>query len=75
MFDILLLSKTATLDEKNVKALQLNKDVRLLREYKIPQANAVKFGDVNGDGLMDFMVLEPDSSAHVFDNSGKELWQ
>jgi hypothetical protein len=30
---------------------------------------------VNGDGLTDFMVLEPDFSAHVFDNNGKELWQ
>ncbi|RYY14790.1 MAG: VCBS repeat-containing protein, partial [Chitinophagaceae bacterium] len=31
--------------------------------------------DVNGDGLADFMVLEPNFSAHVYDNSGKELWQ
>lgn len=75
VFDVLVFSKSATLDEKSVLSLQLNPDVKLLKEYKIPLSNAVKFGDVNGDGQTDFLVLESDFSAHVFDNSGKELWQ
>ncbi len=75
VFDVLVFSKVPTLDEKSVLALQLNPDVKLLKEYKIPRSNAVKFGDVNGDGKTDFLVLEPDFSAHVFDNSGQELWQ
>ncbi len=75
VFDVLVLSELSTLNEEKVLALQLNPDVKLLKEYKIPRSNAVKFGDVNGDGKTDFLVLEPDFSAHVFDNSGQELWQ
>jgi hypothetical protein len=30
---------------------QLVEEVKLLKEYKIPNSGAVKFGDVNGDGL------------------------
>ncbi|MBC7872637.1 MAG: hypothetical protein H7Y01_01500, partial [Ferruginibacter sp.] len=75
VFDVLVLTKNPNLKEGDIFPYQLNDDVKLLKEYKIPMSNAVKFGDVNGDGLTDFMVLEPDFSAHVFDNSGKELWQ
>ncbi|ALW85289.1 hypothetical protein AUC43_09390 [Hymenobacter sedentarius] len=72
--DVLVLSKNASLKEEDVRPYQLPEDVQLLRQYTIPLSNAVKFGDVNGDGKTDFMVLEPDFSAHVFDNSGRELW-
>ena len=75
VFDVLVLSKNQNLKEEDIIPYQLNDDVKLLKEYQIPMSNAVKFGDVNGDGLTDFMVLEPDFSAHVFDNSGNELWQ
>lgn len=74
-FDVLVLTKNPDLTEKDIAPFQLNEEVKLLKEYKIPAANAVKFGDVNGDGQTDFMVLEPDFSAHVFDHSGRELWQ
>jgi hypothetical protein len=74
VFDVLALTKNPSLKDYEIIPYQLTDDVKLLKEYKIPQSNAVKFGDVNGDGLTDFMVLEPDFSAHVFDNSGKELW-
>ncbi|WP_125185356.1 hypothetical protein [Botryobacter ruber] len=72
--DVLVLSKNPSLTEEDIKPYQLHPDVKLLKEYKIPQSNAVKFGDVNGDGQTDFMVLERDFSATMFDHSGKELW-
>lgn len=75
VFDVLALTTNASLGEDDIVPGQLHPDVRLLREYKIPPSNAVKFGDVDGDGLTDFMVLEPDFSAHVYNNSGRQLWQ
>ncbi|MEO5909953.1 MAG: hypothetical protein ABIP95_03650 [Pelobium sp.] len=75
IFDVLVLSKNPDLKEEDIMPYQLNEEVKLLKSYQIPPSNAVKFGDVNGDGLTDFMALEGDFSAHVFDNSGKELWQ
>ncbi len=75
VFDVLVLTKNPSLKEDDIIPYQLKEEVKLLKEYMIPQSNAVKFGDVNGDGLTDFMVLEPNFSAHLFDNSGKELWQ
>ncbi|MGY2132279.1 FG-GAP repeat domain-containing protein [Hymenobacter sp. HD11105] len=72
--DVLVLSKNANLRAEDVRPYQLPQDVQLLKEYRIPPSNAVKFGDVTGDGQTDFMVLAPDFSAHVFDHSGRELW-
>jgi hypothetical protein len=73
-FDLVVLSKNPNLTAEDLRPYQLDPAVRLLHEYRIPQSNAVKFGDVNGDGKTDFMVLEPNFSAHVYDNGGKELW-
>jgi outer membrane protein assembly factor BamB len=72
--DVLVLTKNASLQAEDVRPYQLPLEVQLLHQYAIPPSNAVKFGDVTGDGQTDFMVLEPDFSAHVFDNAGKELW-
>jgi hypothetical protein len=72
--DVLVLSKNANLKEEDIRPYQLPADVQLLKQYPIPPSNAVKFGDVDGDGKTDFMALEPDFSAHVFNNAGKELW-
>ena len=72
--DVLVLSKNPSLREDDLKPYQLPAEVQLLRQYAIPPSNAVKFGDVNGDGQTDFLVLEPNFSAHVFDNGGRELW-
>lgn len=74
VIDVIVLTKNPSLKEENILPFQFNKEIMLLKEYNIPQASAVKFGDVTGDGLTDFMVLTPDYSAHIFDHSGKILW-
>jgi hypothetical protein len=74
IFDVLVLTKNIGLKEEDIMPYQLHNEVKLLKEYKIPQSSTVKFGDVNGDGLTDFMVLTREYSSHIFDNSGKELW-
>ena len=48
--------------------------MKLLREYEIPASAAVKFGDLTGDGQIDFLVLTRGYSAHAFDHDGRELW-
>ncbi|MEI6945813.1 hypothetical protein V9K67_01350 [Paraflavisolibacter sp. H34] len=72
--DVLVLTQDQKVTEEDLKSRQLHPEVNLLKEYAIPNSNAVKFGDVTGDGATDFMVLSPDFSATVFDNSGKQLW-
>lgn len=72
--DVLVLSTNPALTEDAIKPYQLNKDVELIKEYRIPASNAVKFGDVNGDKKTDLMVLSSDWTTTVFDNSGQELW-
>lgn len=75
VMDVLVLTKNEDFKEEDLIPYQLNDEVKLLKEYKIPTStSAVKFGDVNGDGKIDFMVLTDDYSAHVFDHDGKELW-
>jgi len=72
--DVLVLSTNPNLTEAEIKPFQLNSDVELIKEYKIPNTNTVKFGDVNGDKKTDFMAISSDWTTTVFDNSGKELW-
>ncbi|MBC7913204.1 MAG: hypothetical protein H7Y07_03685 [Pyrinomonadaceae bacterium] len=72
--DVLVLSKNGALKEDDIKPFQLHPDVELLNEYQIPNSNAVKFGDINGDKKTDFVVFSYDWTTTMFDNSGKELW-
>ena len=39
--------------------------VELVKDYTIPAASIVKFGDVDGDGKPDFLVLTPSYSAYM----------
>lgn len=73
-FDVLAFSKSASLKEEDIRPYELNPEVKLLKEYSIPASNSVKFGDLNGDNLTDFIVFTRDYSAHAFDNNGEELW-
>ncbi len=74
-FDVVLLSPRPDLKESDLAALQYPEDIVLLKEYPLPVAiDGVKFGDLNGDGKTDLVVLTPNYSTYAFDNSGKELW-
>lgn len=72
--DVIVLSRDPDFQPHTLPRRSLPPDVELRREYKIPPAGAVKFGDVTGDGRTDFLVLTRDYSAHVFDHDGSELW-
>ncbi|MDQ6699596.1 MAG: hypothetical protein M3Z36_05365 [Acidobacteriota bacterium] len=74
MFNVLALSKNPNFQEKDLESLELPDEVELLKDYKIPAAGIVKFGDVDGDGKPDFLVLTGGYSAYMYNNAGKELW-
>jgi outer membrane protein assembly factor BamB len=74
VFDVLVLTRSDQLTEEQLKAFELPEDVAILKDYEIPPASAVKFGDLTGDGRMDFLVLTRDYSATAFDHDGRELW-
>lgn len=74
VLDVLALSKDSALTEERLRPLQLRPEVELLREYRIPRSSMVKFGDLTGDGRVDFVVLTAGYSAHAFDHDGRELW-
>ena len=74
MLNLVALSKSANLSEADLKPLELPQQVELLRDYTIPSASIVKFGDVDGDGKPDFLVLTPSYSAYMYNHAGKELW-
>ena len=74
-FDVLLLSPKPDLKESDLAPLQYPDDIVLLKEYPLPVViDGVKFGDLDGDGKTDLVVLTPNYSTYAFDNSGKELW-
>jgi hypothetical protein len=74
VFDVLVLTGSPLLAEDELRAMQFPDEVELLKDYRIPPAHAVKFGDLTGDGRMDFVVLTRDYSARAYDHDGRELW-
>lgn len=74
VFDVLVLTKKTNFREEDLKPLELQPEVSLLKEYKIPRSSSVKFGDVDGDGRTDLFVLTSNYGGHMFDHEGRELW-
>jgi hypothetical protein len=74
VLDVIVLTRDPAPDDEALRAVQFPAEVSLLREYRIPPAHAVKFGDLTGDGRMDFVVITPNYSIHAFDHDGRELW-
>lgn len=75
VFDVLVLTKNENFSEADLQNLQLHPEVEVLKEYQIPRAHSVKFGDLTGDGKTDFMVVTREYSTHAFDHDGEELWR
>lgn len=74
VLDAIVLARDEPPSDEALRALQLPDEVALLKEYRIPPAHAVKFGDLTGDGRMDFAVITPNYSVYAFDHDGRELW-
>ncbi|HVX85029.1 MAG TPA: hypothetical protein VH253_09455 [Phycisphaerae bacterium] len=72
--DVILLSRNPAITEDDLKSLEYPDDVVLLKDYHTVRADGVKFGDLNGDGKMDLVVLTPNYSTYAYDNDGHELW-
>ena len=75
VFDVMVLTTNPAFAERDLRAMQFPEEVELLKDYRIPPAHAVKFGDLTGDGRMDFVVLTPEYSAYAYDHDGRELWK
>lgn len=75
LIDMIVLSTRDDLQMGDLRDRQFDSEVERLREYNIVPASAVKFGDVTGDGRMDFLVVTDNYSAHVYDHDGNELWR
>lgn len=75
VFDVLVLTKNKNFTEKDLSQHELHPDVKLLKDYDIPEASSVKFGDLTGNGQTDFLLLTPGYSAIAFNNEGEQLWE
>ena len=74
-FESAFLTTKSDLTDADLPPLQYPDDIVLLKEYQLHiQIDGVKFGDLNGDGKTDLVVLTPNYSTYAFDNAGKELW-
>lgn len=75
VFDAMVLTKNESFSENDLLSRQGSASAELLKEYPIPDPYAVKFGDLDGDKRMDFVVLTRNYSAYAFDHDGAEFWR
>ncbi|MDP9040322.1 MAG: hypothetical protein M3O02_13805 [Acidobacteriota bacterium] len=73
--NVLVLSRSASLTDADLKPLELPAEVKLLHEYTIAPSNIVKFGDVDGSGRYAILDITSDYSAILYGNDGHELWR
>lgn len=74
-FDVFVVTKRADLTEDELFRHQFPDEVELVKEYDIPDAGCVKFGDITGDGKTDILALTRGYSSFVIDHDGNELWR
>ncbi len=74
LLDVLALSSKPELTEDDLAETEYPGEVALLKDYQIPPASSVKFGDLTGERDMDFVVMTPNWSAYAYGNNGVELW-
>jgi hypothetical protein len=72
--DALVLTQKRTLPKNVIRNREFPDDRKLIKEHAIP-GGAVKFGDLTGDGRMDFIVLQSDYSVNAYSYEGEQLWQ
>jgi hypothetical protein len=73
--NVLVLTKSSTFSEDDLKTMELPAEVKLLHEYKIEPSNIVKYGDVDGSGKYAIFDITSDYSAIMYANDGHELWR
>ena len=74
VFNALFLSKQADLKVADLAPLEFSGgQALLLKEYNVGRGTP-KFGDVDGDGKMDLLVIGANGSATVYDHADQQLW-
>lgn len=74
-FDVFAVTTRGDLTEDELFAHQYPDEVTLVKEYDIPGAKHLKFGDVDGDGRTDVLAITANYSTIVVDHDGNELWR
>ena len=72
--DVVVLAMDGDFSEEDLAGYQYQGEVELVKEYPVGRVNAVKFGDLEGDGKTDFLVLDPGYSAYMYNYEGELLW-
>jgi hypothetical protein len=73
--DVVVLAMDEGFSEEDLSDYQYQGEVEMVKEYRVGRANVVKFGDLEGDGKTDFLVLDPGWSAYMYNYDGELLWE
>lgn len=74
IFNALFLTKQPDLQEADLAALEFSGgQARLLKQYDIGRGTP-KFGDIDGDGKADLLVIGAGGAASVYHHDGRLLW-